>query len=66
MRHEWIFDVLQDLRRYAEANGMIALAQKAEEALGVAKAEIAQMGRGEVGDEVGGGGGGVPPGGRAH
>lgn len=40
-RHQWIFDVLTDLRRYALANGLPALARKAEEALEAAKAEIA-------------------------
>lgn len=59
MRHDWIFDVLRDLRAYALANGLPALAAKAEEALRIAQAEIAAA-TGE------GGPGGVPPGGRAH
>ena len=41
MRHDWIFDVLTDLRFYAQANGLTALARKAEETLQVARAEIA-------------------------
>ena len=40
MRHDWIFDVLSDLRSYAQANGLPALASKAEETLLVARAEI--------------------------
>ncbi len=40
MGHEWIFDVLRDLSVYARANGLTALAGKAEEALRVAEAEI--------------------------
>lgn len=41
MRHDWIFDVLTDLRAYAQSNGLTALAHKADEALKVARAEIA-------------------------
>ena len=40
MRHDWIFDVLTDLRSYAQANGLTALAHKAEETLQVARAEL--------------------------
>ncbi len=40
MGHDWIFDVLKDLRSYAEANGLPGLAAKAEEALSIARAEI--------------------------
>lgn len=62
MRHEWIFEVLTDLRAYAIANGMPALAAQAETALRVASAEIAASGtKSETG-----GGGGVPPLGRPN
>ena len=44
MGHEWIFDVLKDLRSYASANGLQALARKADEALQVAEAEIGSDG----------------------
>lgn len=40
MGHEWIFDVLEDLRSYAAKNGLTALVAKTEEALAVAEAEI--------------------------
>jgi hypothetical protein len=40
MGHDWIFDVLADLRAYALANGLPALADKADEALQVATQEI--------------------------
>lgn len=50
MRHDWIFDVLSDLKAYALANGMVALAAKAEEALAVARAEVARSGDGREGD----------------
>jgi hypothetical protein len=40
MRHDWVFDVLADLKSYAMANGLIALAAKADEALQVAVVEI--------------------------
>jgi hypothetical protein len=41
MRHDWIFDVLKDLRSYAQSNGLPALALKADEAMRVARAEVA-------------------------
>ncbi len=40
MRHDWVFDVLEDLKSYAMANGLPALAAKADEARKVAAAEI--------------------------
>ncbi len=43
MDHDWVFDVLKDLKSYAVANGLIQLAVKAEEALQVASAEIAAL-----------------------
>lgn len=43
MSHEWVYDVLRDLKSYAEANGLLALAAKAEEALRVAQVEIAAL-----------------------
>lgn len=44
MSHEWIFDVLRDLRDYALRNDLVATAAKAEEALRVAQVEIADFG----------------------
>ena len=41
MRHDWIFDVLKDLRSYAQSNGLPTLALKADEAMRVAQAEVA-------------------------
>lgn len=65
MRHDWIFEVLTDLRAYALANELPALAAKAEEALRVARLEIsAQGGDTDGGDN--GPSGGLPPGGRPH
>ena len=40
MSHEWIFDVLADLRSYAEKNGLSRLAERTDELLAVARAEI--------------------------
>jgi hypothetical protein len=40
MRHEWILDVLTDLRLYAEKNCLPAIAIEAERALIVARAEL--------------------------
>ena len=41
MSHEWIFDVLADLRVYAEKNGLHLLAEKTDELLVVARSEVA-------------------------
>ncbi len=41
MGYEWIFDVLKDLKAFAEANDMPELAAKSAEALTVAAAEVA-------------------------
>jgi hypothetical protein len=46
MGHDWVFDVLGDLKSYAIANGLSELAQKADEAMKVAVAEIAALGGG--------------------
>jgi hypothetical protein len=40
MSHDWIFDVLTDLRTYAQRNGLSKLATQVEAALLVAQAEI--------------------------
>lgn len=42
IRHDWIFDVLSDLKAYALANGLPVIAAKADEALAVARAEVAR------------------------
>ena len=42
MRHDWIFDVLSDLKAYCLANGLPALAAKADEAFVVAQEELAR------------------------
>jgi hypothetical protein len=41
MGFEWIFDVLKDLKSFASDNGMPDLANKADEAMATAKAELA-------------------------
>lgn len=50
MAHDWVFDVLDDLKTYAAANGLPALAAKAEEARHVASVEIAALQTGEARD----------------
>jgi hypothetical protein len=42
MRHEWIFDVLADLRAYAEQNNLPAFAAHITAALRVADLEVAE------------------------
>jgi predicted transcriptional regulator len=41
MAHEWIFEVLQDMRNYSQKNGLPALMEQLDLALRVAKTEIA-------------------------
>lgn len=48
MKHEWVISVLKDLRSYAEAHGLHALARKAEETLAVAHTEIAAVDDGDT------------------
>jgi len=43
MGYEWIFDVLKDLRSFAQVNGMSALAAKADEALKIAAVEVSVL-----------------------
>lgn len=43
MGTDWIFEVLEDLKSFALANGMPGLAAKADEALKVAAVEVAAM-----------------------
>jgi hypothetical protein len=40
MAHEWIFEVLQDMRSYSQKNGLPALMVQLDEALRVARMEI--------------------------
>lgn len=43
MRHDWILEVLADLGTYAQKNAMDVLAAKVEEAILVAREEIARV-----------------------
>jgi hypothetical protein len=43
MAYDWIFDVLEDLKAFAQANGLTALAAKADEALAVARTEVPSL-----------------------
>ena len=60
MRHDWVFEVLEDLRAYALQNGLVATANKAEEALRVARLEVG-LDEKET-DSLGGGASGTPRG----
>ena len=40
MAHEWILEVLQDLRSYSQKNGLPALMAQLDEALRIAKSEV--------------------------
>ncbi|MDE3079560.1 MAG: hypothetical protein KGI94_05990 [Paracoccaceae bacterium] len=51
MGHDWILDVLADLRSYAAQNGLHALSLQAEETLRIARRELAeQRGAGPLAD----------------
>ena len=60
MHHDWIFDVLTDLKAYALANGMTALAIKADETLAVARDEVARSAATAPPEDD------VPPGTKSH
>ena len=53
MRHDWIFDVLTDLRSYALQNELRDLAEKVEIALRTARRDVAAAHRAEAEDEAG-------------
>jgi hypothetical protein len=44
MAHEWILEVLQDMRSYSQKNGLPALMAQIDEALRVAQQEIGLSG----------------------
>jgi hypothetical protein len=62
MRHDWIFDVLSDLKAYAIKNDLLALAAKVEEAETLAKVEIEAQEVDREGEAILGG----TPSGRRH
>jgi hypothetical protein len=41
MTHDWVLDVLTDLKAFAERNGLMALADQLDDAAMIAAAEIA-------------------------
>lgn len=52
MRHDWIFNVLSDLRSYAEKNDLPDVASAATQALAVAQAEITARYAAEQADKL--------------
>jgi ribosome recycling factor len=52
MRHDWIFDVLTDLRSYALQNELRDLAEQVEIALRTARRDVAAAHRAEAEDEA--------------
>ena len=54
MRHDWIFDVLTDLRKYAEKNDLAAIAAETGRMIEVARKELAEKFRAEqaLGEDV--------------
>ena len=53
MKNDWILDVLADLKTFAHANGLIALAEQLEDTALVAAAEISSQGEGPIVDAKG-------------
>jgi hypothetical protein len=47
MRHDWIFDVLNDLRRYAEKNDLPNIATETTRLLDIARKELTEKTRAE-------------------
>ena len=68
MRHDWIFDVLTDLRLYAQRNGLPETAEGAEVLLRLVRAEVAARPADDDGaaGEGATGQGGKPPRGLPH
>jgi hypothetical protein len=67
MRHDWILDVLNDLRAYAVRNDLPQTAAGAEALLRLARAEVAaQPADDGGGDDAQAGQGGTPPRGLSH
>lgn len=54
MHHDWIFEVLDDLRSYALRNGLTATAAQTELALHVARAELGEAAGHDPGSGLGG------------
>lgn len=48
MNNDWILDVLADLKAFAQANGLKALAEQLDDTSLVAAAEIASEGEGQA------------------
>jgi hypothetical protein len=44
MSHEWMIDVLMDLKKFAQQNGLMGLAEQLDDSLLVAAAELKQAG----------------------
>ena len=67
MRHDWIFDVLADLRSYAQKNNLPETAEGAEGLLRLVRAEVAARSSDDDGGGEGATGqGGTPPRGLPH
>ncbi len=56
MKNDWILDVLADLRTFAQANGLNALAEQLEDTALVAAGEIASQREGLIVDANNAGG----------
>jgi hypothetical protein len=61
LRHDWIFDVLTDLRLYAQKNGLPDTAEGAEALLRLVRAEMAARSAEDDGGNDVAGQGGAPP-----
>ena len=66
MRHDWIFDVLADLRSYAQKNNLPDTAEGAEGLLRLVRAEVAARSTDGEGGDGTTGQGGTPPRGVPH
>lgn len=51
MKNNWILDVLADLKTFAQANGMVALAEQLDDTALIAAADLALIKEGTGADE---------------
>ncbi|TCO73896.1 hypothetical protein EV655_10151 [Rhodovulum euryhalinum] len=56
MKHEWLIDILGDLRNYARKNGLAALSEELTTCQALAAVEISSMDEAPAWAEVGGSG----------
>lgn len=57
MQHDWVLDVLADLKSFAQLNGLGALAEQLDDTMLVAAVEVGAAREGDLGAKAGDAGG---------